>query len=181
MFAFENEFVQNNPAPVSYSVSKLTEKIVDFFHQQNKNNIQVKYIGNYRWKIENRREIEPCYLNDYADTKYEGYEMKLYKKNAYKEIIKETVNNYVEENQGTPDIRLDFARDRRCSKDDENDSATYSKSKMFKHIWMNQKYGFENDGYIMFKSCVMICNSQYSYFESQFDNYEENYDIHINL
>ena len=56
MFAFEND-VQDF-APISYSVSKLTEKIVDFFHQQNKNNIQVKYIGNYRWKIENRRETQ---------------------------------------------------------------------------------------------------------------------------
>ena len=44
-----------------------------------------------------------------------------------------------------------------------------------------EKYGFENDGFILLKSCVMICNYQYSYFESQFDNYEENYDIHINL
>jgi len=179
MFAFEN--VGQNFVPVTYSVSNLTEKIVDFFHQQNKNNIEVKYIGDYRWKVEYRRAIEPCYLNDYADTKYEGYEMKLYKKNAYKEIIKETVNNYVELHQGTPDIRLDLFRDKRCSTDDENDTATYSKSKMFKHIWMNQKYGFENDGYIMFKSCVMICNLQYSYFESQMDNYEANDEVYVNL
>jgi hypothetical protein len=179
MFAFEN--VGQNFVPVTYSVSNLTEKIVDFFHQQGKNNIEVKYIGDYRWKVEYRRAIEPCYLNDYADTKYEGYEMKLYKKNAYKEIIKETVNNYVELHQGTPDIRLDLFRDKRCSTDDENDTATYSKSKMFKHIWMNQKYGFENDGYIMFKSCVMICNSQYSYFESQMDNYEANDEVYVNL
>jgi hypothetical protein len=179
MFAFEN--VGQNFVPVTYSVSNLTEKIVDFFHQQNKNNIEVKYIGDYRWKVEYRRAIEPCYLNDYANTKYEGYEMKLYKKNAYKEIIKETVNNYVELHQGTPDIRLDLFRDKRCSTDDENDTATYSKSKMFKHIWMNQKYGFENDGYIMFKSCVMICNSQYSYFESQMDNYEANDEVYVNL
>lgn len=179
MFAFEN--VVQNPAPVSYSVSNLTEKIINHFHQQGKNNIQIKYIGDYKWNIEYKRAIEPCIYNDYADTKYEGYEIKLYKKNIYKDIIKESIDMYIEERQGTPDIRLDFVRDKRYTNDDERDSATYSKSKMFKHIWMNQKYGFENDGFILLKSAVLIINFTYSMFESQMDNYEENDEIYINL
>ncbi len=71
-------------------------KILEFFLNKGYPEIQIiKDDVNHQWKVECKRPIKGCEYNNWANTKYEDYNVKLYNKHCYKSHIKNVISDKI--------------------------------------------------------------------------------------